>query len=234
MDAGFAQEVKPYFLNYPYMANYANGQVDGNAILYSGTYALIRYKFDSQEKFDVLEKDVYEAAKVKNGVIARAKKKQDPESHDDYVGLLTLSLLGKKEAAQEIYSYGMENRWSYVNVAYSFSDLFNAQFWRLPGMVQHIKACAGIKWNYLDHFLFALSAVSNAFTVKDSTSGKILTWHMVSAYEIQSLNKSWLSDFAVNFWKSRILKMYPNAMGDVFGIYFGRKHIFAKYMIGKI
>lgn len=217
------------------MSHSEHGEIDGNAVLYAGTWALINQKVAGKYEWAIcLEEDLYNAVKVLPGLIGRGNKPKDPQTHDDYIGMLTLSALtANKIAAKEIYEYGNLKHWSYVNVAYSFSDLFNAQFWRLPGVVQHIKACAGIEWTTLDYLLFSLSVIGNIFTSKEETSGKILTWHMVSIYE-RNVKRAWFSDWAVSLWKHRILKIYPNAMGDVFGIYFGKDHIFSKYTIGVI
>jgi len=222
-----------YFIDYPYMAREAGGMPDGNAILYTGTYALIQKKLGIAANLDVLAKDVYDHVQVKPGVIHRANKPQDAETHDDYIGMLTISALANGKEAEEIYEYGKAHGWSYVNVAYNFADVFNGQFWRLPGVVQHIKLCAGKAWNWFDCLMFFIAVMANAFTAKNDTSGKILTWHYVSMYELKG-DKSPLCEFAATFWKKRILEMYPNAMGDVFSIYFGPEHIFSKYTIGVI
>jgi hypothetical protein len=235
MEAGFATDAKPHFLSYPAMSHDANQAVDGNAVLYAGTYALISFKLYGVYGAAVThEKDLYEAVKVDQGVIGRFGKPKDAQTHDDYIGLATLSgLTENKQAAIDMFVHGKLNHWSFVNVAYNFTDLFNAQFWRLPGVVQHIKLCAGKAWNWLDIVLFALSVIFNAFTPKDSTSGKILVWHSIVMYECLG-DSNWLSDFAVRFWKHQILKMYPNAMGDIFGIYFGPDHVFTKWTKGII
>mgnify|MGYP006266702729 CR=1 FL=1 len=224
-----------YFQHYPLMSRDPGGELDGNSVLYAGTYALIcRKLYGRYVDAKDYEYNLYKFIEVKPGVICRGGKPQDPQTHDDYIGLCTLSgLTAEKKAATEVYEYGKANCWSYVNVAYSFKDLFNAQFWRLPGVVQHIKICAGKSWSWFDYLLFIVSVLTNAFTAKNSTSGKILTWHMVTMYELLG-DRFWLADKAVAFWKHRILKMYPNAMGDVFGIYFGKDHVFAKYTIGII
>lgn len=222
-----------YFQEHPFMAREAGGSVDGNAVLYTGTLALIEHKLGLDSANKERARDIYAKVVLKErpGVIHRALKPTDPETHDDYVGMLTLSALGSGQEAREIYAYGKANKWSYVNVAYKFTDWFNGQFWRLPGVVQHIKLCAGKAWNWFDVLMFALSVIANAFTAKDDTSGKILTWHYVTMYELMG-DKSWLADFAVRFWKHRMLAMYPNAMGDVFAIYFGPEHVFSKYTVG--
>lgn len=226
-------EAAAYFHEYPYMAREAEGIIDGNAVLYSGTLALIKHKLGADTNPAINAKDLYEAVKVRPGVIARAKKPLDVQTHDDYIGMLTFSALQSGKEALEIYEYGKANRWSYVNVAYSLADWFNGQFWRLPGVVQHIKLCAKKAWSWFDIVMFCLSVMANAFTARDSTSGKILTWHMICMYEHKG-DRSWLADAAVRFWKHRMLAMYKSGMSDIFGIYFGPDHIFTKYTVGVI
>lgn len=225
-----------YFQNYPLMSRDDSGALDGNAVLYAGTFALLCYRlFGEYKEAASHEADLYDAVKFRHGVITRGKHKWlDAQAHDDYIGLCTLSGLSpEKKAAKEIYEQGLKNGWFYVASVYELKHAFNGLFWRMPGVVQHIKRCAGVEWSFLDHILFSLKAISNALTRREDTSGKILTWHYVTMYE-HSGKRSFLSDFAARFWISRMLSQYKLGMSDVFKIYYGPSHLFTEYSRGVI
>jgi hypothetical protein len=230
----FIEESKPYFDNYPFMAPTKHGELDGNTILYSGTYGMVsnsifgKYK-DAPEHSARLYNESY--VPLSPGLLTRGPHKwDDPQTHDDYIGMASLSFLGGGGAARAIYEYGKKHGWSYVrNSNPSVSDWFNGQFWRLPGVVQHIKICAGESLSAIGSAWWALGVYFSAA----NESGLILTWHMISVYE-QTGKRNFLCDYVVRGWKRKLIEKYPNAMGEVFGIYYSPTHLFARWMQGII
>lgn len=225
-----------YFQHYPLMSRDKTGLLDGNAVLYAGTFSLLMFRLNGEySEAATHEADLYDSVRFEPGVITRGKHKWfDAQAHDDYIGLCTLSGLSpENKAAKEIYAHGKANGWFYAARIYTIRHAFNAIFWRMPGVVQHIKRCAGVKWSKLDHLIFSLKAISNSFTKKEDTSGKILTWHYVTMYE-RSSDRSFIGDFAARLWKKKILKTYPMGMSDVFRIYYGPDHFFTENAKGVI
>lgn len=231
----FIYDFKPYFINYPFMAPSHGGQLDGNSILYAGSYGLLcarlfgEYK-ESAEHSTMLYKLSY--LEELPGMITRGPHKwNDPQTHDDYIGLCTLSFLNHSGAAFAICRRGQSSRWSYFREHGTWKEWFNAQFWRIPGVVQHIKLCAGAPWGLLDSFLWAIGVWSNTLGNQSDTSGKILKWHLVSAYEMSD-RKNLLCSWAVRKWKTKLSETYPNGMGDVFKVYYGASHKFVTWAQG--
>jgi hypothetical protein len=234
----FLEDVRPYFRQYPFMAARPDAELDGNSILYAGTYGLLHQRlFSSYEDAGIhsllLYKDSYLPSQP--GVITRGPHKEnDPQTHDDYVGMASLSYLGGSGAAKAIALHGKNHCWSFRRKGHNtIAEIFNAQFWRLPGLVQHLKLCARGEWNALDYLFWSIGVFASSFAKHGDTSGTILTWHFVRVYE-QSGKKNWLCDWAVRKWKLQINSLYLNAMGDVFRIYYGPDHPFAKWALGII
>ena len=227
-------DFNPYFQHYPFMSRYMDGGLDGNAILYAGHYGLLTAKlFGSYDKAKEHSAELYAKSHLKErpGVITRGPHKwNDPQTHDDYVGLATLSFLGGGAAAWFIYSHGKSNHWSFFRGG-KIQDWFNAQFWRLPGLVQHLKLCASENLNLFDRLWWAIGVAADAYS-KDA-SGKLLTWHYVSVYEMSG-KKYFLCDWAVRKWKRSIIEAYPDSMGGIFRTYYEQTHPFVKWSQGVI
>lgn len=229
LEEKFEKEASEYFEGV-FFKHSRGGNLDGNSILYSGHYALLyALLFGSYEKADWLSERIYQDAKVDWGIISRGPHKiGDAQTHDDYLGLSTISFLGSGYVASVFYERGP----SYVRKGTNtFRDWFNSQFWRIPGVWQHIKLCAGYELNWFDKIFWSVGIVSTSLAKKDSTSGRILDWHLRSVYRISG-KRYWLCDKAVNFVEKRNSKIYSNLMGDVFGIYFSKNHIFSKWAVG--
>lgn len=235
MEELFISEAEPYLRSYPFFSHDRAGNLDGNSILYAGTYGLLYSKLFTKYP---LAADHSTLLYVKSylpehpGVITRGPHKWlDPQTHDDYIGLCTLSFLNHSGAANAIYLHGKQSHWSYFRGGES-RDKFNSLFWRIPGVVQHIKLCAREKLNLFDAIWLAAGILGSAYG-KGDESGKILKWHMVSVYESQA-DRNWLCDWAAKTWKRKLIENYPGAMGDVFGIYFGGNHLFCRWANGVI
>lgn len=235
LSQAFVYDCGPYFSHYPYMSPAPGADLDGNPILYAATFGLIHHKlFKTYPIAPKHSAELYYLSMIEPGVICRGPHKaNDPQTHDDYIGLCTLSLLGNGGAALAIYEYGKNHSWCYWRSGYGFKEKFNGAFFRIPGVVQHFKLCAGKDWNLLDRILWSLGVIANAFASRKDTSGKILTWHQVSAYEISGRNH-WLCNLAVRKWKASLLSAYPDAMGGIFRTYFGSNHPFARWALGII
>jgi hypothetical protein len=230
------EDVRPYFKEYPLMSRDPEAEPDGNGILYAGTYGLLYARlFGVYENASAHSVILYKKSYLPDqpGLITRGPHKwEDPQAHDDYVGLASLSFLGGSGAAKAITLHGSTHGWSFLRKGRTnFREVFNAQFWRLPGLVQHLKLCAQEDWNWFDCALWALGVYSNSFAKHGDTSGTILKWHFIRVYELSG-KKNWLCDWAVRKWKHQINSLYQNAMGDVFRIYYGPDHPFAKWALG--
>ncbi len=226
----FEKEAIPYFSAWPFMAHSSAGTLDGNCILYAGHYALLHYVlFGEYKAADAHSENIYSFTKVDWGIISRGPHKiGDPQTHDDYLGLCTISFLGSGYVARTIYERGP----SYVRKGTNtFRDWFNSQFWRIPGVWQHIKLCAGYDLNLFDQIFWSLGIVSTSLAKKESTSGRLMDWHLRHVYRI-SRKDYWLCNKAVEFVEKRNSKLYSNLMGDVFKIYFSAEHILAKWSVG--
>jgi hypothetical protein len=235
LSEAFLYDCGPYFSHYPYMSPAPGADLDGNPILYAATFGLIHFRlFGNYPIAPKHSAELYYLSMVEPGMICRGPHKaEDPETHDDYVGLCTLSLIGNGGAAVAIYNRGKKTFWNYSRRGSSFSDRFNGWFFRLAGVPQHFKLCAGEDFSPLDQFLWSFGVFANAIASAKDTSGKILTWHQICAYEISG-RKHWLCDLAVRKWKASLLSAYPDAMGGIFRTYFGSNHPFSRWALGII
>lgn len=225
----FQKEAAEYFQGV-FFKHSKDGVLDGNAILYSGHYALLyACLFGKFPLGDWLSEAIYEEAKHDWGMITRGPHKwPDAQTHDDYIGLCTISFLGTGYVAKEIYRRGPVFWRKEIK---GFRNWFNSQFWRIPGVWQHIKLCAGNEWNLFDKFFWSLGIVSTSLAKKESTSGRLMDWHLRHAYKI-SCKDYWLCNKAMDFVEKRNAKIYANLMGDVFSIYFTKDHLLAKWSVG--
>jgi hypothetical protein len=221
LEEKYKKEAEDYFQGV-FFKNSANGVLDGNAILYSGHYALLyALLFDNYPLADWLSESIYEESKLDWGIITRGPHKwEDNQSHDDYIGLATISFLGKyKWVAWQFKERGP----SFHRKGRPLRAWFNSQLWRIPGVWQHL--------NLFDKIFWSLGIFSTSFAKKESTSGRIMDWHLRSVYRLSKKNY-WLCNKAMEFVEKRNAKIYPNLMGDVFSIYFTKDHILAKWSIG--
>jgi hypothetical protein len=225
----FEKESIEYFKDWPFMSHSNVGILDGNTILYSGHYALLHYLlFGTYKAAEDHSQKIYIDSKVDWGIINRGPHKPDDnQSHDDYIGLATMSFLGSGYVARLFYERGP----SFYKRGSGSRAWFNSQLWRIPGPWQHLKLCAGYDLNWFDRFWWSLGIVSTSFAKKESTSGRLMDWHLRHVYRISKKNY-WLCNLAMDFVEKRNSKIYPNLMGDVFSIYFTKEHILAKWSIG--
>lgn len=219
-----------YFKYAPFIGHHAGGEPDGNTLLYHGTYLLILKKLGLITDADVGQfKAAVNASWLSPGFLKRGFYKNDPQSHDDYIGVVAASGFYYQEAAQAIAQYGLVHGWTWIDPRYP-ERVFEPTFYRFPSFVPHLKVSAGYELNYLDQLLWSVDLVINAFSSKTEFSGKILSWCEVQAMS----HKYFITDLAISFWENRIVKSYEHGMGEVFAAYFSPDHIFAKYMWGKV
>ena len=199
---------------------------DGNALLYTATYYIITdilHEATPQHRLDLYKLVVDSWMEL--GRLSRGPhKKSDPASHDDHSGIAATSLFYDTAHAIMIY-----NEWPWW------------KFWPL-GILPHLKLCAGKKLGVLDKLCWVANIYGTTFSKYDSTSGRILDWIKISAYE-RSYERSKIMQWAINKWRADIAKRYPHRMGDVFSVYFDRslelkeenmQHPFAVYMNGRL
>lgn len=227
----YNSDLYSYVVQKPYISNQPGQDPDGNPILYMGiALAIKRQFFALQEADSMLVNDTYHDAKKENGLLNRSRfKLTDPESYDDYVGIAHSGYFAFKPVALDIYQYGLMHDFFYANVPLKFPSSLRYCQWRFPGLIAHYKMAATIRLNLIDRILWS----ANIAFGSSGESGLILDWLMVDLYRKQP-QKSFLMDLAMSrfIYKLSNNPKYPNKMGDVFGIYFGKSHIFSKWMQG--
>jgi hypothetical protein len=219
-----------YLKCYPWYSNKPRELPDGNSLLYMGIRIVILNKFglltkDDCEWFIDAVKDCY----AKPGLLHRGANKKYAQKHDDYMGVCAASHIVDPTIADDIARYGFLNGWIYQDM--EDDNPLNFHFYRLAGVIQHIRVCAGLKLNLLDQLIWSASVVFTTFSNPGATSGRILKWLMVKSIE----NKGYLMcDIAAWWFKRDIKRRYPGLMGDVFAIYFSSEYPFSVYMRGEI
>lgn len=231
----FADYAKDWLDKPPYITHVKHGDWSGNAILETAQYFWIKDIFDGLDGKDRLKLwDVYnDAGAGEPGLLTRGSHKaKDPQTHDDYVGFSSIAGRIDTVLAWRVYKYGDSHKWNYKLPWLSgFRDWFNGQFWRMPGVVQTIKMGADEPLTWWDQFWLFIGLVGGVFSSSDSTSGRLMDWCVVKLYEYKKLNYP-LPNLGIRLWRWDIRRRYPNLMGDVFGIYYGKDHLFAIWMQG--
>jgi hypothetical protein len=245
----FYAESRPYFAKGPIMLHHVGAEeIDGNGILYTGEYfdALDIYAEIDFERDRPHFNKVYNKSFVIPGLINRGKDNLSLQTHDDYVGFCRAAQLVSRPAAYEVYWYGKKNWWFYKNICdpITLSQRWDCWFARMPGMVQHIKMCAGVELNWFDRLWWAVGLYFAARSDKKATSGKRLKRLMRNAYWMyaRTHERYWLCDWASNYFCDKIEEQYPNLFGDVNQIFFQRdeelkqkpEHVLAIWMQGRI
>ena len=192
-----------------------NKILDGNAILYTGC-KLVAYEvlgIIQREDYDNYLKIMtnWEAAK---GLLNRAHKPKDDQSHDDYIGACV-----EPRMAKRVYNYGSAHHWYFNNTGRSFT--LNDWHGRTPGFVCHVKVCAGVEPSFWDRFFWTIDIVSTSFKRRKATSGRIQDW--VKVFKMQD-SPHWLTRWASNRFIRSIQKKYKGEIGEVFAIYHDANH----------
>ncbi|MEM4711320.1 MAG: hypothetical protein QXL18_05220 [Candidatus Woesearchaeota archaeon] len=215
-------------------------QDNGNALGYTAHYYSILYRnnliTDNDKKVLISTVDFYW---IRTGLLNRHPHNPDYQAFDDYEFISHAGhVTGVSDGiAGPILKYGRRNFWYFNNAP---KEGFNLKCWfaRRPGFVAHIKICANKKPNIFDRIMWCIGLISNANEKYSNTSGKIRRFMMIRSYEKwkKDNNKSFmLMDYAVNYWRNKMRKMYPNGlMGEVISIYFKQIPWMRKYYEGEI
>jgi len=239
-----ADEAAYFIKSFPLMAHSSNGFPDGNAVHYACLNELIKLRvFENTPIYDHVFKtskrrvvQIYETVRLEPGLINRGPHKYlDQQKQDDYMTLCALAAVTKEYwIGKEIVSRGRKNYFIWNNTDdHSIKNLASCFFIRIPGVYALFKLGAGEKLNSLDRFLLALGVISTSLSPKESTSGRILDFGLMTAWEYSG-QRSGLVDWAIRRFREKMSELYPNLMGDVFGIYFSNQHLFSVWMRGKM
>lgn len=199
----------------------------GNHLLITGTYFVILSQVDVITKEDIaaLEHAV-RPCEVEPGRYNRNAGRPDRQAHDDYIGVAAGSAAVGSVLHDEIVAYGSRHWW-YVNNQEPFR--LGALFWRFPGLVSFFYAAAGKRPSLLGQLVAAASIAVNAHSPRGEESGTIMNWLKIQSFK----GKGWLLDLAISYWKKRLFTKYPQGMGEVFEIYYGKGHPFSLIMQNK-
>ena len=239
-----AEEARYFIKSFPLMAHPSIWEADGNAVHYACLNEIVKLKiFENTPVYDYVFStakrrvvQIYEAVRVEPGLINRGPHKYlDQQKQDDYMTLCALAAITRQHwIGKEIVSHGRENWFIWNNTDdRSFWNLASCFFIRIPGVYALFKLGAGEELNVLDRVLLALGVFSTSLSPKESASGRLLDFGLIAAWEYSG-QSSGLIDWSIRRFKERVSELYPNQMGDVFGIYFSDQHLFSVWMRGKM
>lgn len=217
----------------------------GNHHVINATHYLIMRKISPMSLMIVTPEPFIESTRTPEGWFNRHPTKvNDIEKHDDNIGIITISNLFGLSYAKEIYNYGsrwrypklfgklpLPMKWYYDNLNGTKLD-FNLWHKRFFWTVAVYKAGAGEKLNIIDKLSYCFYLLDDVYLKKDRTavSGTILKW---LANDVMK-GKSWLIDKCIAKFEKHIEEVYPDKMGEVFAIYHGTEHPFAKIMKNRL
>jgi hypothetical protein len=241
----FAEEARQHFAHGPLFSNQPGIEPDGNGVLYTAFY------FETLVEYGQLTPGVaahframVQECRIAPGLIDRGKhKRADLQKHDDYIGYCRMAQLIDPTHAREVFLWGKQHGWVFKNLErkLNWKEWWNTLFWRIPGVVQHIKICAGEELSWLDRILFFLGFWSTTLRAANSTSGRQMDWLRWQAYRDYG-HEYWLCNLGVKLFEKDLRKRYPFLMGSVFQIFFQRdptlmqqpQHVLARWWQGKI
>lgn len=212
--------------------NPQTNSTSGNHHVINATYYTILNKLDSKllSFEDMVNADNYiKRCEEKTGIYNRAPDKFDHQSHDDYIGIACTSDILGLDFSFHIVTKGETSFWYFDNT--EESSKFEIKNWhgRFPWAIGTYRVCATGDVSFLNELGFCLYLYSDIKN-KDltDTSGKILRFIQKERWK----GYSKLVDKFIKMWEDSIIKRYPNAMGDVMGIYHGEDHPFCKVLKG--
>lgn len=221
-------DASPYVVLYPYFSNQAGIEPDGNAILYQAVYLAIKRRYQNLDEKDTMwVRDTYMMSQVMPGLITRGfHKKNEFQSYDDYLGLVYSSHISQEmSAAIDVYNYGKNNFWVFDNLG---GNTIRAWFYRIPGFVSTIKLANRKKLSLFDQIMFFVSVAFN-----NNESGFQKSFIKIDMYKTQPY-KYMLLEWGCKLFEKRIAERYDQKMGGVFRIYYGKDHLFTKWMQGRM
>lgn len=221
--------------DWPFISNKPGEPLDGNTVLYCGVAMMIKTTYEPADDGDwIWLQNVYREARKHRGLLTRGPhKKDDHQSHDDYVGLCAgISCTETPNIAADVVALGRSRKWVFDNSGISNSLRGWLRCWhaRLPGVVQHYKICAGVELSWFDRFWWFLGT----FGIRKGMSGQQMRWLRIRAYRGSAGPRYWLLDLGSKLWETRLRRRHPNLMGDVFAEYYGPDHPFTRWMQGRI
>lgn len=230
----FTRAAEEILIKPPYVVRMDTKEWGGNAILETAQFLWIKDIVDGLDEADNMRLwAVYADAVVSPGLLSRGShKKLDPQRHDDIVGFSSIAGRLEPILAERVYQHGNRNGWEYKLPHLSgLKEWLNAQFWRMPGVVQTIKMAANKELSWFDKIWLSIDLVVGVTRHNGATSDRLMDWCIIKLYEHKRLDH-WLVNLAIRVWKNDIRRRYPNLMGDVFTVYYGSNHVFARFMQG--
>lgn len=196
-------DIQPYMdTNYVVMSR--NADVDGNCLLYTGTYYALKGKWDIIIPQDTIQyQKTLNIVEIEPGLLKRAYK-DEHESHDDYVGMLAASYFTELKQgttdtfSKRVYNYGKTHWYSWNNLEPG-KWLVKGFFARLPGFWSLVKYTSGKSLNLFDQTMASLDIFITALLNKNNWSGWNLTYNSIMVY--QDKKEYFLINLACKFAK---------------------------------
>lgn len=191
--------------------------VDGNALLYTGTYYCMLKLLGEDTAFDRVKlKQIIKRWEVSPGLLVRAHS-NIPQSHDDYIGILAAAFVYGLPFAERVLDYGDKSDWW-------FSSKY---FGRLPGFAAHVRVCANKPLTPYEQLAWCADIIPTTLKKGDATSGRIMD--LLKALAMR--DKSYLLTGAALWWmRYRLKSVYKTQpLGQIFSIYFHPGHPFSVF-----
>lgn len=244
-DPSLELEAKPYFVHSGglFFAPEADWEPDPNCILYTGEFFELKARFGGISQDDVDRyRWVTNFITIEPGLIRRGGRHTGFQTHDDYIGWCRASQIIDQWFARSVVEYGRKTGWRfYSHKPAGLNDWWNGFFYRLPGVVQHMKICAGEPLGLVDQILWSLGMIVTTLSGRTETSGRRLRRLMRNAYlSMKYSHRYWVCNAAVSIFNRDIRSKYKNLYGDVQQIFFQRDpelkqsptHLFARWYQG--
>ncbi len=194
-----------------FVSNTPNGS-SGNDLLFSAEAAITRKKYGAWNRFDqtLLINNINMSSKIAPGLYGRPGWRQDQEAPDDYYGLATLD----PSVANDILTYGQQHWWYFKTVM--APTWYDPLFIRFPGLIAHVKWCAGKKPNIFLRLFWCMSVALCSATSQDS-------WLLNNILTTAAGDKGFIEKIATKIYKYRLKKIW-GTLGNVYAAYFNNKN----------
>lgn len=226
----------PAYMDHNKLVLNTHKQVDGNMGLYTGTNYALQARLGELEDHKLGKVQDYikalEQVEISPGLLQRAYKPDEWQSHDDYIGWLAASYFLETEVdtkngfAERVYQYG-KNYKCFNNLNPGKFDK-RGYFSRFPGWWALVKASSGRNLNWFDKGMFALDIMSTLWK-DDGHSGYLMDYLKILVIQNQ---KCWFLENLISFYKKQYLKRYPMGISTSYAEYFNVVHPYAKATIG--
>lgn len=202
----------------------------GNHLLITSTYYVLLNELDRLTPKDMTNfTRLVQGCEVVPGVYNRNAGRYDLQAHDDYIGIIAASYVLGLSFVEDILNHGEKNGWLFDNTQGRVPS-GEPYFGRLPDFAPLVRSANRQALTLWEQLLFCGSLLVNALRPRGNESGVILSWLETKPTQ----GKHGLIDLAISFWKKRLVKKYPNGMGEVFGIYYGVSHPYSVYYQQKV